>query len=199
MRIGLFIGTLYGGGAERAVTRLSKLLSNKHEVYLILCEDTYMQYEYSGTLINLNIKDSTGNKINKIINIGKRIVALRKVKKDYRLDVVMSFLDSPNIVNSLAKASGCRTWLSIRNFEFGMEHSRIYEHFMGIIYRLGDLVVPVSKVIAQKVISKYKLPENKVCVLYNPYDLEEIDKASSSSYIKRAGASYEYVYRLYVR
>lgn len=179
MRIGLFIGTLYGGGAERAMTRLSKILAEEHAVFVILCEDTYMEYDYAGTLINLNIKDSSGNKIKKIINITKRIFSLKKIKKEYKLDVVISFLDSPNIVNALSNIQGCKSYLSVRNFEFGREHSYAYEILMGLIYRKCDKVIPVSEVISNRLKRKYCLEPEQVQVLYNPYDITEIQNDAS--------------------
>lgn len=175
-KIGLFIGTLYGGGAERAVSRLSKLLSTKYDVYLILCEDTYMEYDYAGTLINMDIKDKKGNFFLKLINIFRRINCLKKIKQEYKLDVVMSFLDSPNFVNAFSKVNGCKIFVSIRDFVFAERKSKMYHFIFKKVYSRADIIIPVSEAIKNKMIDLYMLPEKKIQVLYNPYDVEQINQ-----------------------
>ena len=52
--VGLLISELNSGGAERVVSRVSKILEDKYNIYVILFEDTYMEYDHGGTLVNLD-------------------------------------------------------------------------------------------------------------------------------------------------
>ena len=174
-KTGLFIGTLYGGGAERVVSRLSQILSEEYDVYVILCEDTYMEYPYTGRLINMDIKDTTGKKISKVLNIIRRIRKLKKIKKQYQLKAVISFLDSPNLINVFSKVNGCRNIVSVRNYEFGKVTSKVKKKLYQKIYDKADLIIPVSYVIGEKIKQKYGIENRKFCVMYNPYDITEIE------------------------
>lgn len=178
-KIGLLISTLNCGGAERVVSRLTKILSDKYEIYLILFEDTYKEYEYFGELININVKSSS-NLIKKIILPFIRTKRLKKIKKEYNLDLVISFLDSPNIVNILSSTKKCKTIISIRNYIMKEEKqnlkSKILSLIMSKLYHKADKIIAVSEIIKNSLIDKYKIEKNKIVTIYNPYDEEEIEK-----------------------
>ena len=177
--IGLFISGLNSGGAERVVSRLSKILKDKYNIYLILFEDTYMEYDYSGTLINMNVPSINGT-FAKFLLIFRRVLKLKKIKKDLKLDCVISFLDSPNVVNILSKVKGCKIAVSIRNYSESENRSsllgKITNALYRILYKKADRVVPVTKVIEDSYIKTYNIPEENMKVIYNPYDIEEIEE-----------------------
>lgn len=180
-KIGLLISTLNAGGAERVVSRLTKILSDDYEVYLILFEDTYVKYEYNGTLINLDVKSSK-NFLKQLILPFRRISKLKKIKKKMQLETVVSFLDSPNIVNILAKVSKCKNIISIRNYtEIEKKQdikSKILNLVISRLYKKADKIIAVSKLIQEDTIKKYGIDRKKIDVIYNPYDIEEITKLS---------------------
>lgn len=179
--VGLFISEMNSGGAERVVSRLSKILENDYTIYIILFEDTYMEYECGGKIINMNLP-AGGGLLKKATLLLKRVKALKKIKKDYSLDCVISFLDSPNIVNILSGGS-CKKAVSIRNYT-KKENSqsilgRLTDIFIKKLYQKADLIVPVSKVIAKSYKTDYAVPEEKLKVIYNPYDAGEIHERMS--------------------
>ncbi|MFF5396694.1 glycosyltransferase [Peribacillus butanolivorans] len=181
-KIGLLISGMNNGGAERVVSRLTHILSDEYIVYLILYEDTFMKYDYSGTLINLNIKATPGV-LGKVIILFKRIRALKKVKKQYGLNVTISFLDSPNIVNILSRTRNCKIGVSIRNFS-AYENtnslvSKLTNLFIKIIYNKSDVVIPVTKVIANSYVRDYGIHKDKLKVIYNPYDIFNIQQLAN--------------------
>lgn len=178
-KVGLLISTLNSGGAERVVSRLSNLLKDEYKIYIILFEDTYICYEYSGQLINLNTK-SKENFINKIYNFAKRIIKMKGIKKKLDLDVVISFLDTPNIINILSKNKKCKTLVSIRNYSEAEKKvsmiNRVTNYIIGNLYHKADGIIPVSKVIKESLVNDYKLDEKKISVIYNPYNVNEINE-----------------------
>lgn len=177
-RVGLLVNSLNTGGAERVVSRLSYILAADHEIFLILYTDKFMNYEYNGTLINLGV-DAEKNKIKKIFVPIKRVSKLKKIKKDYRLDVVISFMDSPNIVNLLSKTKNCKAVVSIRNFP-GLEKestglAKAVDNVSKRLYHKADKIVTVADEISDYMRVTNPTCADRVVTIYNPYDLEHID------------------------
>ena len=105
-KIGLLITKLNGGGAERTAANLSSLIDEYgEEVYLITFDGSNITYPYKGKLIDLSlgINKNVFDAIKKNI---KRIIKVKKIKKKYNLDVCISFLDTPNLVNVLSGEIG---------------------------------------------------------------------------------------------
>lgn len=177
--IGLLISELNSGGAERVVSRVSKILEAKYNIYVILFEDTYMEYDHGGTLVNLNAPSRSGA-LSKILLMLERIRKLRKKKKELKLDLVISFLDSPNMVNILSNVKGCKSAVSIRNYSAsenrGSLLGKITNALYKMLYKRADKVVPVTKVIEDLYIKNYNIPKEKLKVIYNPYDIDEIEE-----------------------
>lgn len=177
--IGLLISQLHSGGAERVVSRVSKILEDKYNLYVILFEDTNMVYEHGGTLINLDVPAKDGA-LAKVSLLLKRARKLRKKKKELKLDLVISFLDSPNMVNLLSPLKGCKSAVSIRNYSAsensGSMLGKITNMLYKMLYKRADKVVPVTKVIEKLYIERYDIPKEKLKVIYNPYDITEIEE-----------------------
>ena len=164
--IGLLISTMKSNGAERVVSHLSHLLEKEYKVHLILFEDTYMEYEVGGTLHNLNVPAQSGSPIVKIGLLEKRVRVLKKLIKKENIECVVSFLDSPNFVNLLARVKGCRKIISIRNYS-GLENQqnsimKLTDVIMKHLYRRADCVVTVSKLIEEDFRQHYNIPKAKI-------------------------------------
>ena len=111
--VGLIISQLNKGRAERVVSRLSKLLSSKYRIFIILYDKTGLSYDVYGQVIYL----SDYHKKKSIIPIFiRRIYALKRVKQEFKLDAAVSFLDTPNFINILSKQKKCTTHVSVRNY-----------------------------------------------------------------------------------
>ncbi len=177
--IGLLISQFNSGGAERVVSRVSKILEDKYNIYVILFEDTYMEYDHGGILVNLDAPAKSGA-LSKVLLLLERIRKLRKKKKELKLDCVISFLDSPNMVNILSKVKGCKSAVSIRNYSAsenrGSLLGKITNALYKMLYKRADKVVPVTKVIEDLYIKNYNIPKEKLKVIYNPYDIAEIEE-----------------------
>lgn len=181
-KVGLLISELNNGGAERVVSRLSHILSNDYKIFLVLFEDTFITYEYKGELINLNVKASS-NIIKKFFMTFKRAFILRKIKNEFKLDIVISFMDSPNVVNILSKTKKCKIGISIRNYVIRSNpntlKTKVFNLLMKQIYNRADIIIPVTKVIAESMINNYKIDRDKFRVIYNPYNIEQIQQLAT--------------------
>lgn len=176
-KIGLYIPHLSNGGAERVVSRLSVILGDSYEVYVILNEDN-MKYEVFCKIINLNVP-SNSSVIKKICLPLRRARKLRKIKKMYQLHCVISFLNSANIVNVLSKTKYTSTIVSVRNFS--VLESKVKDFFIRLLYKRVDYVVPVSLALKNRLIENYGIPSQKIKTIYNPYNVEKIEALSKAN------------------
>lgn len=176
--IGLLIPSMNSGGAERVVSRLSHILSADYNIFVIMFEDTYMKYDCAGTIINMGINSNPKSKFFKNLLPIKRAIMLRKIKKTNNLSAVISFLDSPNVVNILSRTNNCKVIISIRNHKFPKNNELAFK-MLKSLYRNADSVVSVSKVITEKMVNKFSISKNKAITIYNPYDVNEIKNHSS--------------------
>ena len=183
MRIGLYIHAFAHGGAERVVSRLSSILQQQgHAVFVIISDASLVSYSVSGTLIDFQIPSARGI-WGKLFTLLKRMDKLSKTKYENHLDCVISFMDGANIVNILAKTKQTKTIVSIRNHlsselqeaSFG----NIQKWIFATMYKHADSVVCVSKLIAKDIGQSFRVPLEKIRVLYNPYDVESIGKDAS--------------------
>ena len=189
MRIGLLLPQIGKGGAERAATRISKILAKNHEVYIIVfAQECPIAYDYAGQLISLDVPSSKGV-INKFFSSIKRIKKLKRIKKNLKLNAVISFMQSPNYVNVKSKIYNCETIVSIRNFIFVEKKqdafSKLELKTTKIIVNNSDSIICVSKEIKDSIYNNFSNAKNinrKIKVLYNPYDIDEIVSLSNEKY-----------------
>ena len=191
-KIGLLLRTMNGGGAERVASHLTHILGKSYDVHLILFEDTYMEYECAGTLHNLNIPAVPGGVLTKLGLLRKRIARLKHLVRQEKLDCLISFLDSPNVVNLLTRTPGCRKVVSIRNYNApgSSLRSKLTDGLMKLLYKGADRIVPVSQVIAQLFHSHYGIPQEKLRVIYNPYDFDTMTQKAEEALTPEEQAFY---------
>lgn len=172
--VGLLISTMNSGGAERVVSHLTRILGQDYDVHLILFEDTYMEYECAGTLHSLDVPATPGGPLTKLTLLRKRIARLKALIRREKLECVISFVTSPNVVNLLAGVPGCRKVISIRNYSNDV--SALKDRLFRALYRRADCIVPVSKIIARQFHTRYGIPTQKLRPIYNPYDFRLMEE-----------------------
>lgn len=159
---------LNGGGAERCASNMSVELSKNFNVFLVAFDGNNVTYPYGGTFIDLKIKNTT-NYVKKIINVFRRIIAVRKIKKRNNISCAISLLDGPNIVNVLSRKNE-KTIVSIRNM-LSSENTNILRKKM-ICYcsKKADKTVALSKMVKLDLIKNFDIPEKKIITIYNHCD-----------------------------
>ena len=137
--IAIIITKLNGGGAERCASNLSVELSKHYNVFLITFDAANVAYPYGGKLIDLNIPKSNGG-IKRYIGVLKRTLMLRKIKKENLIDVSISLLEGPNLVNVLSKRRD-KTIVSIRNCMSKQSGGRFANAIIKFASQKADLTV----------------------------------------------------------
>jgi len=179
-RVALIINHLSGGGAERAVSKISLALGGHYDLFLILSDGSKIDYEFEGRLVDLGIPHAD-NILLKMINAVKRIIKLRKVKKMHDIDISISFHELSNVANIFSRQRD-RIILSVRNVLSERNKKVIYDRLYGIIvkffYNRADRIVAVSELCKRDLVKNFKLEGDRITVIYNLYNFDSIRQLS---------------------
>ena len=175
MRILLIIPNLDFGGAQRAFSNLSLELAKKHEVFVAVF-NTYdgIAYPVGGKVLDLEIAGS-GNILGKIMQFVKRVLKVRKYKKELGIDVSLSFLEGADYVNLLSKA-GVATYISIRGTKIhdtgirGLVGWLRHKVLLPFLYRLADRIITVSQGLKDELVEHYGQDRNNITTIHNFYE-----------------------------
>ena len=169
--IAIIIYSLKGGGAERVASLLSHELSKTYNLYIIVYDSDDIAYNHSGMLIDLDVK-SHDNKFIKALNVFKRVLKTKKIKRELKIDVSISFLGSANIINILSGTKDKKIVSVHSNKATGK--SKFIGMLNQMIYNKSDRIICVSKGISNNLIKNYKLENKNVDTIYNPLNMNEI-------------------------
>lgn len=175
----LFVSSLSVGGAERVVSNLSLNFHENVNGKIILLKDI-VDYPYKGDLIVLK-KTSKKNIISRVYGFILRYHQLKTIKRKHPNATFISFLSFPNLLNILTRRHA-RTIISVRNhmssqFNRGFK-ALIWNFIIKNFYKKADKIIAVSEEVKYDLIVNYKLPKNKIKVIYNSYSISEIQKLS---------------------
>jgi glycosyltransferase involved in cell wall biosynthesis len=170
-KIMLIVPMLHQGGFERVCVATARLLEPFYDVYIVMFDSKDIAYDIKGlNVIDLHMgvkKDMAG----KLLNVLKRSFAVSRMKKKLKIDIAYSFGPSANVVNVFSRRSE-QVWVGIRSY-MDMEN----EGKIRLLCRLSDKILCCSKLIEEEIRTKYNC--QKAITLYNPLDVEEIQKSAS--------------------
>lgn len=166
----LMVPMLHQGGFERICVQTAKLLADKYNISIAIFNSEDMFYDVGDIpLIDLNL-GSRPDIVGKLLNILRRIRAVKKVKKEKNIHVTYSFGLTANLINVLAKAQD-NVWIGIRGYG-DLEARRV----MKLTCRRADKVICCAKEMADDV-EKFYGPKTVEC-LYNPCDTKRLEALS---------------------
>jgi len=176
--VALFISSLYGGGAERVVSRISRELNKEYQLYIFLVDGNDRFYECMGEVVDLGC----GSK-RYVVNAVRAVLSINKAIAKYDIDCVISFLDVPNIINCLINRRAKRI-ASIRayfNIELcGSWKEKVIKYvFLKNALKRADKTVFAAQELSVEMKNDLQLDEERICVIENPYDVMEIEKSAS--------------------
>lgn len=165
---------LTGGGAEKTVANLSKLLKDKYNIYIVIFRDTDTKYDYNGKLIILkNYK--ANHKFSNFTYAIKLSNELRKIKKNLCIDVAVSFLTYADIVNVLSKTSE-KIYISIRNMDSLLLRKSLLFYITKFCCKKADQIIAISKHVNDDIQKNFKVKKDKIITIYNPCINNSIEK-----------------------
>ena len=209
--IALFMGSFAGGGAERVMINLAGLFSRlRFRVDIVVAKNSgplASSVPDNVRVIELNKKSWASTCLymfrlplvdwwtalqlawTDCPSVFRRLKSFVDYLESNRPDVVLSTLDSVNIVALLAKyIANVNTIFCVRQTIFYSQHiietdqnfdANIMPKLLKRWYPTADKVISVSKAMTEDLVNKGGLQSSKVFTIYNPIDMEKIEKCSS--------------------
>ena len=174
MNIALLLPGLGGGGAERAAQRMGDYwMAQGHQVYYFLGDFGIPQkYRVKGTIIHTGIQPIYGWRRHSFLltldQLRQDAQKLKALKRRYRIDVSISFMEQFGELNILSRAQdkvivGVRTMLSMRSFSGYIYSPRMIR----LLYPRADVVQVLTEDGAMDMRRVYGVPASKLRIIPN--------------------------------
>ncbi len=162
----LIVPSLHQGGLEKVCATTARLLQPYFDVQIAIFDSRSIAYDIKGIpVVDLRLPSRPGV-IAKVINVLRRGMRLRKLKKEAQIDIAYSFGPTANLAN-IASGGRAKMWLGIRSY-MDMGNPKQIRLFC----RCADMVVCCSETICREVQEKYRC--GKAVTLQNPFDIKEV-------------------------
>ena len=168
MKILLVVPSLAKGGAERVVANLANYWQKQGHSVKIVVFNNVIEYKTEVEIINLNIP-ATKDNIKKIINVFRRAIKLKRIFQKEKPDKIFSFMETANFPAIL---SGHSIITSIRT-NLGEMLGFNQKILVKVLYKFSNIkkIIGNSRGIKELLAKKFKLPNSKLGVIYNPIDI----------------------------
>ena len=168
----LIVPSLHQGGLEKVCATTARLLQPYFDVQIAIFDSRSIAYDIKGIpVVDLRLPSRPGV-IAKVINVLRRGMRLRKLKKEAQIDIAYSFGPTANLAN-IASGGRAKMWLGIRSY-MDMGNPKQIRLFC----RCADMVVCCSETICREVQEQYRC--GKAVTLQNPFDIKEVKLLSGS-------------------
>lgn len=171
-----FIGGLNFGGMERVVFIAKKLLEDKYDIKIVTLYQDDADYEVKNEYYNLNVPPSSG----RLKTFIKRFLGTLKMKRELKPDIVFSFgmyLNYLNILSNYFSSNKPCKIIGIRSYDW-LTKPFFNKKIDKWIVRHADKINSVSDLIAKDAEKIWEIPYKKNKVVYNPYNIEDIQNKS---------------------
>lgn len=155
MKILIVISNMFGGGAQRVISRLANSLSEDNDV-MILAFPTKSTFPLSESIRVIDLEEPNIRVCGRVGRMNlmairiKRVLALssqlRKLKRKENPDVTISFLEYPNMMNALAGGKDRRI-MSERNNP--RRKGKLYYYMERFSFHFADKVVFQTNVVKE--------------------------------------------------
>lgn len=163
----LIVPMLHQGGFERVCVTTARLMEPYFDIYIIIFNSADIAYDIKGLqIIDIKLGARPG-KIQKLITVFRRVIKVRKLKKELQAEVAYSFGPTANMVNAFSKNAGTKVWLGLRGYTDIEETVKIK-----LFVRLADLIICCSKSIEEELNAKFHY--HNTTTLYNSFDVDVI-------------------------
>lgn len=162
-----------GGGAEKVATTVgNEFLKRGIETTLLTFYTTSREHQFDGKRISMH-EAAPASVLGKLPRALGRVLAVKRVCTDEKIDLVVSFLEESNyyvLLSKLLLFNKTPMIVSVRNDL--RNYNRLYKLLIRLLYPLARQVVAVTKGVEQDLRENYGL--KNVVTIYNPVDLETI-------------------------
>ncbi|PKQ44065.1 glycosyltransferase family 4 protein [Confluentibacter flavum] len=192
-KIGFVIGSLSSGGAERVISTLSNELINKYDIVIItfVKDDPFYSLNEKIKVIACKETISTPTSIFQSLRLNLELLkGVSKVIKTEKIDIIIGFITSANIVATLAaKLNKIPSIISERNNPMITDVPKFWVLMRHLVYPKADKLILQTEGV--KKFYKDRIKSNKIVILPNPIskDLSSLrdDKVKKENIILTVG------------
>lgn len=176
----MLITSLAGGGAEKVASELSLNLGPDISRRVVTLTNDIV-YPTNEKPISMNLVFYGLNVFSKAYVAAQGIVRYRKILKEFKPDISLSFLVLDSIINILSNLgnSQTRTIVSVHialSMKFKQTRCKwIIKSMIKILYNKADLVLAVSEGVRNDLIYEFGISPEKIVVISNPIDINKIE------------------------
>jgi len=184
-RLAIFLPSLAGGGAERAMVRIANLLAARG-YDIDLCTASF-----SGPYV----REVASNV--RIVNLNSGSVAISLIPlicylHRNRPDAILSAMTHANVIAVLSKifmpskiriviSERAHISQSLKITSFADWKNIVLSLLVRVLYPFADAICAVSEGVARDLETYAKLPPNSARCIYNPFDIDQIDSLARES------------------
>lgn len=172
-RILFFIYEMGGGGAARTILNIVNGLDRSTFTPILVTLNYNGDYEANVAEDVIFIKLPTKR-------LRSAIFPLAKVIREEKADIVFSTIPNYNtiaILGNLFSFTGAKNIVREAAYLGGTKKADFKLRLYGILYKLAARVVALSYGVKENVVRRYRVPAEKIEVIYNPVDTEHIAKS----------------------
>jgi glycosyltransferase involved in cell wall biosynthesis len=174
------------GQAKAGKDIVDGLVDSGHSVYIATFnKPSESDYRFRGEIIDINSRGTT-NPFLKLFRFFDRIKALKELKRNLKIDSSISFGETANYLNVLSQQSE-KSLLVVGEHkseryskEPTLEH-KIHSFLMRLLYKRANITIGVSKYASKDLVDNFNLHQKKSITIYNPIDIEDIEKKIEES------------------
>ncbi len=164
----LMVPMLHQGGFERVCIKTARLMQDFYNVHILIFSSKDINFDITGLdVIDIDVPSQKGI-FNKVLNVFKRVIKVKRIKKQMNIAISYSFGSSANYVNVLSK--GKEKVLTGLRCQTDMENPRQVRLFCN----RSDQVLSCSKEIVRELVRDYSY--DRSTYIYNPLDVEDVQR-----------------------
>ena len=179
MKVCIIKESLCIGGTQRSAAGISRALSEEHEVFTMLFDETVIHYPYGGTLVGLH-SPPRPTPAGKVWNSFVRSARQREFLLKEKIDIAFLFTAIHGYA-ILEKMPYCKKIISCRDFKGLQGNTALFAKAL----RHSDAIVFNSKYQKSYFDKRYPRLAEKTFMIYNIIDTAEIERQSNES-VERA-------------
>lgn len=163
----IVVPSLCLGGQERVAVNMARIMEKYYDVSIVVFDSRDAAYSTDCEVIDLKIPAAPGT-LKKVKNALKRAAALRKLRRERKIDFCVSLGPTANLVNVLSRGQG-RTVIRTSSYADcanGVLNRYIFGHC--------DRVICLAEKVRQTLIASFGVPAQKAITAYNPFDVGEL-------------------------
>lgn len=172
-KILIYMQNLVGGGAERTVVNIiNNIDKSKFDIVLVIKSEEQNDYLY---LLDKTIKIIYLYSTTRMHTIAK----LSKVIRNEKPTLLFSTINMNNIILMLSKLlSFKRIPIVLREANNRSQSGTVTmknKIVTSILYNMSDIIISLSKGVAEDLKTNFKIRDRKIHIIYNPVDLQKIN------------------------